>query len=244
MKTIRSVVQKVVLSEKTIRIKLLGDSITHGVGGTGFTQDGDAIVGNVRRNTSGYCWAKLFAEYMQSTHNCEIVNSACTGTTIEFILDNLDALVDDNDDIILCAIGTNNRHQYKNCPRIDTKEEHMQKFYDNLITLHEKIRARSKDCIFISNIPAAAENEKDGEDYYRLFHMGDLNALYLKAAYNLNIEYISLYNLLFRFCREKGITIDSLLSDGLHPNDHGHFAIFELIVMALGLSPKPDGAAF
>ena len=244
MKTISSIVQRIVLSDKTIRIKLLGDSITHGVGGTGFAQDGDAIACNFYRNKSGYCWAKMFAEHMQSMYHCEVVNNACTGTTIEYILNNFDALVDDNDDIIMSAIGTNNRHQYKNCPPINTKEEHMQKFYDNLITLHERIKACGKDVIFICNIPASAENEKDGEDYYRLFHMCDLNALYLKAACNLKIEYVSLYDLLFSYCREKGITVDSLLSDGLHPNDSGHLAVFKLIIMALGLSPKNDGAAF
>lgn len=244
MKTISSIIQRIVLPDKTIRIKLLGDSITHGVGGTGFAQDGNVIVGNFYRNKSGYCWAKMFAEYMQSMYHCEVVNNACTGTTIEYILDNFDALVDDNDDIILSAIGTNNRHQYKNAPRIHTKEEHMQEFYGNLLTLHEKIKARGKDIIFISNIPASPENEKDGEDYYRLFHMCDLNALYLKAAYALKIEYVSLYNLLFRYCRERGIAVDSLLSDGLHPNDSGHLVIFELIIMALGLSPQNDNSVF
>ena len=35
---------KVILPDRKIRIKLLGDSITHDVGGTGFKQDGEFIV--------------------------------------------------------------------------------------------------------------------------------------------------------------------------------------------------------
>ena len=42
-----------ILSEKTVRIKLLGDSITHGVGGTGFAQDGEPITQGYARNPEG-----------------------------------------------------------------------------------------------------------------------------------------------------------------------------------------------
>ena len=48
-----------------LRIKLLGDSITHGVGGTGFCQDGEPIVQNFARNPNGFCWAKLLKEYLE-----------------------------------------------------------------------------------------------------------------------------------------------------------------------------------
>ena len=36
--------------EKTVNVKLLGDSITHGAGGTGYKQEGDPIVEHFRRN--------------------------------------------------------------------------------------------------------------------------------------------------------------------------------------------------
>ena len=49
--------------EKIFHIKLLGDSITHGVGGSGFCQDGERIVEGYARNTKGYCWAKLLKEH-------------------------------------------------------------------------------------------------------------------------------------------------------------------------------------
>ena len=40
-------------SKKHPRIKLLGDSITHGVGGSGFSQDGELIVPGWSQNTNG-----------------------------------------------------------------------------------------------------------------------------------------------------------------------------------------------
>lgn len=97
--------------DRTCRIKLLGDSITHGVGGTGFSQNGEPIVDGFARNPDGYCWANLLRHHLEQSGKYTVVNNACTGTTIEFVISNFDVLVDADDDLILCAIGTNNRHQ-------------------------------------------------------------------------------------------------------------------------------------
>ena len=75
------------------RIKLLGDSITHGVGGAGFMQDGEHIVAEFSRNKNGFCWAKLFREYLLEKYGCEVVNNACTGTNIQFVIENFETLV-------------------------------------------------------------------------------------------------------------------------------------------------------
>ena len=68
-----SVFSKIILSDKKINIKLLGDSITHGVGGTGFVQNGEPIVAGFARNPDGYCWAKQFKE--QKWEQKPVVNS-------------------------------------------------------------------------------------------------------------------------------------------------------------------------
>lgn len=54
------------------QIKLIGDSITHGVGGTGFAQDGETIYSNWKVNTSGYCWANLLKGYIEGKFNRDI----------------------------------------------------------------------------------------------------------------------------------------------------------------------------
>ncbi|WP_303800032.1 hypothetical protein, partial [Ruminococcus flavefaciens] len=62
-KTISSIMSKLVLADTSkpkIKVKLIGDSITHGVGGTGFTNDaehGDLIYSGYYVNTNGHCWA-------------------------------------------------------------------------------------------------------------------------------------------------------------------------------------------
>ena len=86
--SVSKIINKVVLTEKNINIKLLGDSITQGVGGSGFDQKGQHIVQNFFRNEEGYCWANLFKKHMQRQFNCVVTNNACTGTGIEFIINN------------------------------------------------------------------------------------------------------------------------------------------------------------
>jgi len=232
---IKEIMSKVVLSKRTIHIKLLGDSITHGVGGTGFEQNGEPIVKGFARNKDGHCWAKLFKEHMEAQYDCIVTNNACTGTTIEFIIDNFEQLVDANDDIVICTIGTNNRHQYFSATPKHTKREHMEIFYNNILKLYDKFKNAEKEVIFVANIPASANNEKDGENYWRLFHMNDVNDLYLKASKECCFPFISMYSQFMEYCDLKGITVDSLLSDGLHPNDDGHTVIFKLILRELGL---------
>ena len=106
------VFSQVILAEKTVRIKLLGDSITHGVGGTRFAQNGEPITEGFARNPDGHCWANLFKTHLESQYDCTVINNACTGTNIEFVIAHFDELVDADDDIVICVIGTNNRHQH------------------------------------------------------------------------------------------------------------------------------------
>ena len=228
-----------ILTEKTVRIKLLGDSITHGVGGTGFMQDGAPITAGFARNPNGFCWAKLFKDYLESRFDCRVVNNGCTGTTINFILDHFEELVDPEDDIILCTIGTNNRHQYfVQGPKWD-RQEHMQKFYRNILALHDRFLAAGKQVIFMANIPASVANEQDTEGengYWRIMHMNDVHDLYSKASLERGFPLIRMYTLFMNYCRQEKISLDSLLADGLHPNDEGYRVMFRLLLQEVGVA--------
>lgn len=232
---IKKIFSCLVLSPRRINIKLLGDSITHGVGGSGFEQSGEPITAGFRRNPDGYCWAKRFKEHMESFYNCQVTNNACTGTAIEFVLEHFDELVSPEDDIIMCAIGTNNRHQYFIDAPMHTPEEHMKAFYRNILLLADRFESTGKKYILISNIPASAENEADTAEYARLFHMGDVRDLYVKAASVRGFPLFSMYDAFFDYCDEKGIDYETLLADGLHPNNEGFDVMFELTMKALGL---------
>lgn len=236
-KSVRSVFKKLaqsLVTNEKITIKLIGDSITHGVGGTGWAQTGEVIYGNFRVNENGYCWANLFKEYMESKFNCEILNFGTTGRNSTDLLNNINAIVRDEDDIVICMIGTNDRNNESRDIVLNSKNV----LYKNLLNIYEVLTKRGKEVIFMSNIPASIENENSD----KLFHMEDVDHVISCVASTLNCEYISVYRLFIEYCQTRNITIDSLLADGLHPNDKGYDVMFYLISNALGFGTKRDGA--
>ena len=219
-----------------LNIKLLGDSITQGVGGSGFCQNGEHIVDRFSRNPDGFCWAKMLKERLESDYNCRVTNNGCSGTDIQFIIQHFDTLVSEDDDLIICTIGTNNRHQYKNTGERCNKEEFAEEFYRNILKLNEMLASKGKKVIFMANIPASAANERDGRDYWRILHMDDINELYKRAGREAGFTFISLYDRFSAYLEENSLKLDGLLADGLHPNDEGYKLMYKLITEALGVA--------
>lgn len=228
-------IKKLLNSGKNVRIKLLGDSITHGSGGTGYEQDGEEFITGFRRNTKGYCWAKLFREYMEEKYDCTVINNGCSGTTIEYIISNFDILVDKEDDLVICTIGTNNRHKFfDQVNKKPSRDEMCQSFYSNILALNKKFTEANINVIFVANIPASKANDyQDGENYWRIIHMCDINELYKKAQAECGYTLISLYDRFLEYCEKENIFFETLLKDGLHPNDKGYKIMYELLCDAL-----------
>ena len=65
--------------------------------------------------------------------------------------------------------------------------------------------------------------------------MSDINNIYKQLEKDCGIYLISLYDLFSEYCEENNVTVDSLLSDGLHPNDKGYKVMFDLLIEALGI---------
>ena len=228
---------KTILSSKEhINIKFLGDSITHGVGGTGFEQNGEKIVEGFARNLHGHCWANSFKKYMESHFGCTVTNNACTGTNIQFVLGNFGELVSESDDIVFCTIGTNNRHQGFDEGDKHTREEHGEIFYRHLLKLNERFKEKNIPVIFIANIPASKNNEQDGDGYWRILHMDDINTIYKHASEVCDFPLISFYDLFSDYCAKENKSVDSLLADGLHPNDQGYDVMYSLLINELQLN--------
>lgn len=236
MKKPYEILKDLLLSKHNVHVKLLGDSITHGVGGTGFEQNGVSFIEGFARNPDGYCWANKLKKHMEANYNCTVTNNGCTGTSIEFIINKFDILVDDTDDFIICTIGTNNRAVGFDQGPKPTREEIGLKFYNNVIKLCNMFRAANKEFVFVANIPAAPANEKDGENFWRILHMDDINAIYKKAAEKLGFHLISLYDLFSNYCESNHIAIESLLNDMLHPNDRGYDVMYDLLLEELHLN--------
>ena len=236
MSCVSELVKQKLSLDRHVQIKLLGDSITHGVGGSGFEMNGEEICCGVRRNPSGYCWAKSFKDMMEEKYDCTVINNGIGGITIEFIIEHFDELVEEADDLIIITIGTNNRHQYHVDGPKRTYEQHTKRFYDFIFQLYGMLKAAGKDFVFVANIPAAPSDELDGANFWRIMHMNDIDELYKKAWCDLEFPFISLYDLFNAYCEDHGRTVDSLLMDGLHPSDEGYDVMYQLLTDALGVA--------
>lgn len=233
---------RIILADKPVRIKLLGDSITHGHSGTGFCTDGDAIIPGSFRNPNGYCWANLLRDYLQSRYNCRVVNNGICGINTRFIIDHFDELVDPEDDIVLCLIGTNDRQQYASGGPKRDKPVRMQEIYANTLALEEKLRKAGKPTVFMVSVPAEgiyeAEESATAESghYWRQLHMEDIRDLYVKASAERNFPLIDHYTFFREYCRDHDVALSELLKDGCHPNDRGYELMFRFILKELGFA--------
>lgn len=233
-------------SGEITKIKVIGDSITHGVGGTGFQQtygDGNVICiidempgsngSSFRVNTKGVCWANSFKKYIETKYPYVSVN--CWGTrgmsahswltrghTENNVFKNcLEQLITDEDELVICMIGTNDRSQGAN----------IEEFALNMTTVINYILGKGKKLLLMSSLPANLSNENNGTQH---FHMEDVNNLLCNFANNYNLWFVSLYNEVNKYLRNSKTSLNSILGDGLHPNDEGYDLMYKLLLEALG----------
>ena len=230
-----TVLHHILKSKRNPKIKLLGDSITHGVGGSGWEQNGTVIYKDYAQSPNSFCWANLLRDYMKEKYGATVVNNGCTGTTVEFVTRHIPELVDPDDDLIICTIGTNNRHQYFADGEKPAREAFLAALYEKIAHMYGAFCDKGIPTIFVANIPASEQNEKDGEDYWRILRMSDINDCYKRLAREHGACVLSLYDLVSAYCKKNGVSIDALLCDGLHPNDDGYRVMFDLLVKALEL---------
>ena len=235
VKTASEIFAEVLAKSNNAKIKLLGDSITHGVGGRGWEQKGDVIVKGWAKSPDSHCWANSLRDYLKEKYGATVINNGCTGTKVEFIIEHFATLVDGDEDLIVCMIGTNNRHQNMSSGEKKTREEMADTFYKNVEKLNAMFKETNIPVIFMANIPASEKNEQDGTDYWRILHMCDINELYKKFSAETGAALFSLYDAFSAYCEKNGRAVDSLLCDGLHPNDEGYDVMLALIVEAFGI---------
>lgn len=224
------------------KVKLIGNSITAGQGGSNFNSDfntsgGELITDKIwskswYTNDAGHCWANSLRDYLTQKFGCTVKNFGCPGIGVDQMILAIDDLVREDDELVICMIGTNNRHNMQ-----------LTEFYSKLKQIYEIITVtKGKKCIMMSCMPASVENELSSN---RIFHTEDIDNMYFKLSCEKNIEYISIYKEVMKYCDTKGIDVDTLLnSDGLHPNDNGYDVMFKIVCNALGFAQKRDGATW
>ena len=236
-KTIREIVSSIIFNKEHSKIKLIGDSITQGVGGTGFEENGDVIVEEWRRNPNGYCWANLFKSYIESKYNATVINNGMKGIASHQIIYYWDDIVDPDDDIIICMIGANDRTTSDTENVTYSKEE----LYNRLNTILGKAKNNGSEIIFMVSPLCKISNEtQEGIK----FHMEDVQAVINKFCTENNLEYISLFNESVRFFAETEKSMDDYYADGIHPNDKLYLLMYTWISDRLGIGRKIDGATW
>lgn len=248
---VTSIMSKVILAPKRLKIKLIGDSITQGVESSDYSPTGDVILSDNpsawSRNVGTKSWASMFKSYVEHTYNAEVINNGIRGCSTHQILYYWNELIDGTEDIVIVMLGTNHRSMShvltSNPPFYYTK----QSLYDELQKIKDKLESNNSEVIFMSAPPASNDNETRKDDSgnpVMHFHMNDVDDVICKLASENNREYISLYKKTIDYMEKTATSIDDLLADGLHPNDRLYKLMFGWVVDGLGLSRKIDGAAW
>ena len=205
-------------------IKLIGDSITAGSCGTGFSMDGETIYDEYKVNTNGICWANMLKNYLESNFGCEVNNFGVPGAKSTDVVTHLADLIKTSDDIVICMIGTNNRGITDGNIQLENDIE----------TIYNYVKDLRKEIIFISCI---ATNLAD--DSKRKLSMQDIDNSIFKSCSKLNIEYISLYKLFREYIYSNNVNLkDFIASDNIHPNDLGYKVMYNLILEKLGFADR------
>lgn len=220
------------------KIVLGGDSITHGVGGTGFAQNGETIVGSYKRNPDGFCWANLFKDYIESNYNAVVINNGTTGTYAWWWDTYKEQLIPADTDLFILTLGTNQRIKSEG-RNGTTHDEQITNYYIQMNRILEYCESMGVPVLLCSSIPATKSNEDskvDGEPQYPS-HVFEYNGVLQRIASEHNTAYINMYDAVFRYVDEHGLTFDELLPDGLHPGDKMYRIMYYKYMEEFGLAP-------
>ena len=159
----------------------------------------------LRKNVSSSS-NRIYLEGLEIPKTVTCVNWGISGSTTENIATWINQLVEENDDIVILQIGTNYRV-----------------FNDISITLNnlriiiDYLKNNKKELILSCSLPS-------GETNSNLYNtkMADIMSAINKIANENGITFINHYNYFSMLCKEKGVSIEEYLNDGLHPNDKGY----------------------
>ncbi len=239
--TISSIMDKVVYDREPVKIVLIGDSITQGVGSSDYNPAGEVIVKENpklwRRNTGKKAWSAMLKKRLETDYNAQVTNNGIRGVSTHQILYFWDQLVEGDEDIAIVMLGTNNR-------TLDDEKNFKytkQSLYDELQEIKDRLEANGTQVIFMSAGPVGLNNEKTNGKH---FHMNDVEEVIEKFAADNHREYISIYKKTMEYMDNTDTDISDLLADGIHPNDKLHLLYYKWVSDGLGLSRKIDSASW
>lgn len=196
----------------TTKIKLIGDSITEGVGATEHTVpttnpiifDNGVEVYREGDYTSR-CWANYLREYIQANYPnvTSFVNAGIGGKSMRFAWQNAQYLVANDEDLVFVQLGTNDRSAAD--------------FEDNARNFLAYVKARCKNMIVMIANPTL-------NDDTTTYGMKYINEKLVKVCRENGYLYISHYLDMLDFTQKSGVELSYLVQSngGSHPIDAGH----------------------
>lgn len=206
---------KRIMSGAYSKIVLMGDSITDGYGGTGYN---GSQTGALSTNTDGYCWANAFSRLIVGRFGVTVDNNGMYGTAAdEQVAQAKNYLT--GSELVIWLSGTNNR----------CTESRYNNYVSNMGQYISDLQARCADLVVMSCVPATKSNETAG-----YVTSAEICEVLVKETTG-KAYFFDMRTAFIRYCDIFGLTIDSVMCDGLHPNDTGYWIMFKLLCDSIGI---------
>lgn len=139
--------------------------------------------------------------------------------------------VSSDDDFIIVQLGTNDR-LYEG-----------QTTYSYQANFIRKMRSQNRKVVLMASVPSSPSNDNRTDVmYYR--NMEDEASEIRALAHDFDVPFISNHEFFINYTMFRGVIVDTLLADALHPNDSGYDLMFKNITQKLGFGCPADGVTW
>lgn len=232
-----SILSTLLKNNRIRKIKLVGDSITEGVGATGHispTPSSNPIIfddGRTVFHEGDYqcrCWANLFREYIKKYYNTiEFINAGIGGKSAKWANANKEHWIK-NEDVLFVQLGTNDRWDCSN----------VSEFKENLTQFLDYANKHSNYLIVMTAQPSLNDTKENGELATGFnFTQKEVDDVITQVCLENNYIHISNYRDMLNYSFNGGLPLWKMLepfNKGSHPYDEGHLFIWENIQKKLG----------
>ena len=147
----------------------------------------------------------------------DVKNFGTSGIVSSNIYKERTELIRDGDDIVICQVGVNDRVQ-----------DSLNGLNTSLMLLSEYVHSLGMNLVYMVSNPISSS-----EDTLDIKMVDVANAINHISTLS-DIEAVSNYDYFISYCTNTGTTLDSLLGDGLHPNDSGYSVMYKGVMNGLG----------
>lgn len=173
---------------------------------------------------------KFYLQNITLKKYASVTNYGISGYRTDNTLLIADSVIESDDDIVIIQLGTNDR----NANEIYAFKRHIRK----MIRLGLSKNPNMKFILMSANpLPSVSDNAMR---YYGMFEL-DRAVKELALEFNLICGHVSNYMGIMNYMEYTDVELDSLLADGLHPNDKGYKVMFRNMCKEFGIPYLVDG---